>query len=206
MAISQLSWACSHYDVIVTSYLTSYSDVILEWLVLILVSMERGCPYLYTGSKFRVIWPSVLIIQRGFLQKICLGKTLRITRVNTFYLLNFCQINKLAVLTSILDLLSEMAGRIRLSTSSLLDPAYAKPNLRNKTNKSNMAHFWYRCHDFKREWLFNVSYSMSIVKAILAFKANWLHRSILRYEQLMLAQAWKMTHLSFLRFLFFYKP
>ena len=47
--------------------------------------MER-CPYLYTGSKFRVIWPWVLIIQRGVatnpLRKICLGKTLRRTRVN----------------------------------------------------------------------------------------------------------------------------
>ena len=47
--------------------------------------MERRCPYLYTGSKFRVIWPSVLIIQRGVattpLRKICLGKTLRRTRV-----------------------------------------------------------------------------------------------------------------------------
>ena len=42
-----------------------HSDVIHKWLVLILVSMERRCPYLYTGSKFRVIWPSVLIIQRG---------------------------------------------------------------------------------------------------------------------------------------------
>ena len=76
MAISQFSWAPSHYDVTMTSY---------EWLVVILVSMERRCPYLYTGSKFRVIWPSVLIIQRGIattpLQKICLGKTLRITRV-----------------------------------------------------------------------------------------------------------------------------
>ena len=54
-------------------------------MVLILVSMERGCPHLYTGSKFRVIWPSVLIIWRGVattpLQKICLGITLRITRV-----------------------------------------------------------------------------------------------------------------------------
>ena len=49
--------------------------------------MERGCPYLYTGSKFRVIWPSVLIIQRGVatapLRKIRLGKTLRRTRVKT---------------------------------------------------------------------------------------------------------------------------
>ena len=35
--------------------------------------MERGCPYLYTGSKFRVIWPSVLIIQGG-LQQPPLGK------------------------------------------------------------------------------------------------------------------------------------
>ena len=47
--------------------------------------MERGCPYLYTGSKFRVIWPSVLIIQGGLqqppLRKICLGKPLRRTRV-----------------------------------------------------------------------------------------------------------------------------
>ena len=30
--------------------------------------MERGCPYLYTGSKVRVIWPSVLIIQGGLQQ------------------------------------------------------------------------------------------------------------------------------------------
>ena len=40
------------------------------------------------GSKFRVIWPSVLIIQRGVattpLRKICLGKTLRRTRVKTW--------------------------------------------------------------------------------------------------------------------------
>ena len=35
--------------------------------------MERGCPYLYTGSKFRVIWPLVLIIQGG-LQQPPLGK------------------------------------------------------------------------------------------------------------------------------------
>ena len=35
--------------------------------------MERGCPYLYTGSKFRVICPSVLIIQGG-LQQPPLGK------------------------------------------------------------------------------------------------------------------------------------
>ena len=42
-----------------------HSDVIHKWLVLILVSMERRCPYLYTCSKFRVIWPSVLIIRRG---------------------------------------------------------------------------------------------------------------------------------------------
>ena len=62
MAISQFSWARSHYDVIV-----------IDWLVLILVSMERGYPYLYTGSKFRVIWPSVLIIQRG-VQQPPLGK------------------------------------------------------------------------------------------------------------------------------------
>ena len=42
--------------------------------VLILVSMERGCPYLYIGSKFRVIWPSVLIIQRGGCNNPPLGK------------------------------------------------------------------------------------------------------------------------------------
>ena len=52
--------------------------------------MERGCPYLYIGSKFRVIWPSVLIIQRGVattpLRKICLGKTLRRTRVKYIHL------------------------------------------------------------------------------------------------------------------------
>ena len=50
-----------------------------------MVSMERWCPYLYTGSKFRVIWPSVLLIQRGVatapLRKICSRKTLRRTRV-----------------------------------------------------------------------------------------------------------------------------
>ena len=44
-----------------------------------------GCPYLYTSSKFRVIWHSVLIIQRGVtttpLRKMCLEKPLRITRV-----------------------------------------------------------------------------------------------------------------------------
>ena len=39
--------------------------------------MERGCPYLYTGSKFRVIWPSVLIIQRGVATKPPLGKYVR---------------------------------------------------------------------------------------------------------------------------------
>ena len=51
--------------------------------------MERGCPYLYTGSKFRVIWPSVLIIQSlqhpPPLRKICLGKTLSRTRVKAFW-------------------------------------------------------------------------------------------------------------------------
>ena len=36
--------------------------------------MERGCPYLYTGSKFRVIWPSVLIIQGGGCNNPTLGK------------------------------------------------------------------------------------------------------------------------------------
>ena len=66
-----------------------HSDVIHKWLVFILVSMERGCPYLYTGSKFRVIWPSELIIRRGQgcnnpLRKICLGKTLRRTRVKLY--------------------------------------------------------------------------------------------------------------------------
>ena len=30
--------------------------------------MDRGCPYLYNGSKFRVTWPSVLIIQGGLQQ------------------------------------------------------------------------------------------------------------------------------------------
>ena len=76
-----------HFSIFVGALtLWRHSDVIHQWFVLILVSMERGCPYLYTGSKFRVIWPSVLIIQRGVattpLRKICLGKTLRRTRVN----------------------------------------------------------------------------------------------------------------------------
>ena len=47
MTISQFSRACSHYDVIVRSYINGWY---LFWL-----SMERGCPYLYTGRKFRVI-------------------------------------------------------------------------------------------------------------------------------------------------------
>ena len=55
-----------HFSIFVGALtLWRHSDVIHYWLVLILVSMERRCPYLYTGSKFRVIWPSVLIIQRG---------------------------------------------------------------------------------------------------------------------------------------------
>ena len=45
--------------------MTSVCEVIHQWLILILVSMERGCPYLYTGSKLRVILPSVLIIWKG---------------------------------------------------------------------------------------------------------------------------------------------
>ena len=34
-------------------------------MLLILVSIGKGCPYLYSGSKFRVIWPVVLIIHGG---------------------------------------------------------------------------------------------------------------------------------------------
>ena len=64
----------------VRSYISSW------YFFHILISMERRCPYLYTGSKFRVIWPSVLIIARGVtttpIRKICLGKTIRRTRVN----------------------------------------------------------------------------------------------------------------------------
>ena len=79
-----------HFSIFVGALtLWRHSDVRHKWLVLILVSMERGCPYLYTGSKFRVIWPSVLIIQGGVattpLRKICSGKTLRRTRVNFVY-------------------------------------------------------------------------------------------------------------------------
>ena len=68
ITISQFLRACSHYDVIVRSCINGS---------LILVSMERGCPYLYTGSKFRVLRPSVLIIRGGCnnpLHKICLEK------------------------------------------------------------------------------------------------------------------------------------
>ena len=47
--------------------------------------MERGCPYLYTGSNFRVIMTFSIDNPRGVattpLTKICLGKTLRRTRV-----------------------------------------------------------------------------------------------------------------------------
>ena len=52
-------------------------DVIHKWLVLILVSMKRGCPYLYTGSKFRVMAFSIDNLEGGCnnpLWKICLGK------------------------------------------------------------------------------------------------------------------------------------
>ena len=75
MAISHFLWARSHYDA---------SDVIHLWLVLILVSVERGCPYLYTGSKFRGYMTFSIDNLEGVattpLRKICLGKTLRITR------------------------------------------------------------------------------------------------------------------------------
>ena len=55
------------FEVVLT--LWRHSEVIHWWLVLILVSMKRRCPYLYTGSKFTVIWPSVyLIIRRGLQQ------------------------------------------------------------------------------------------------------------------------------------------
>ena len=56
-----------------------HSEVIHKWLVPILVSMERRCSYLYTGSKCRVIWPSALIMQAPSGK---LGKTLRRTKVN----------------------------------------------------------------------------------------------------------------------------
>ena len=46
----------THYDVIVTSYINE--------TVLFMVSMIRAHPLLNTVSKFSVIWPSKLIIQR----------------------------------------------------------------------------------------------------------------------------------------------
>ena len=59
IAISQFSWARSHYDVILTSYIIGWY---LFWYQL------KEDVHTYTGSKFRVIWPSVLIIQGGGLQ------------------------------------------------------------------------------------------------------------------------------------------
>ena len=85
----------SIFEGVLTLWHHSASDVIHKWLVLILflVSLERGCPYLYTGSKFRLIWPSVLIIRRGVattpFRKICLGKP-----SGEQGLSNFCQKKK----------------------------------------------------------------------------------------------------------------
>ena len=61
-----------------------HSDVILEWLVLILVSMERGCPYTLVvnlGLYALQYWKS-----RGGVattpSENMFGKTIRVTRVN----------------------------------------------------------------------------------------------------------------------------
>ena len=77
MTISQFSRACSRYGIIVTSYINGWYLFWYQW---------KEDVHTYTGIKFRVIWPSVLIIRRG-LQKtpsenMC-GKTLRRTRVKT---------------------------------------------------------------------------------------------------------------------------
>ena len=47
----------SNFQGVLTSW--RHIDVIHKWLVLILVSMKRRCPYLYTGSKFRVMTFSI---------------------------------------------------------------------------------------------------------------------------------------------------
>ena len=47
-------WGCA--------YIMTYTYIIHKWMVLILVSIERGHPYLYIGSKLRVIWPFILVI------------------------------------------------------------------------------------------------------------------------------------------------
>ena len=85
--------------------------------------MERGCPYLYTDSKFRVIWPSVLIIQGGLqqppLRKICSGKTLRRTRVNGACLLQMGRNNDsnfiTASLTSLVSVTWHHCTRLTLT-------------------------------------------------------------------------------------------
>ena len=81
MAISQFSWARSHYGVIVTSPVNGW------YMVLILVSMERGCPYLYIGSKFRGYMTFNIDnperVATTPLRKMCLGKPIGKTRVNT---------------------------------------------------------------------------------------------------------------------------
>ena len=46
MTICQFSRACSHYDVIVTSYIIEWYLFWYQW---------KGHPWLYTGSKFRVL-------------------------------------------------------------------------------------------------------------------------------------------------------
>ena len=62
------------------------SNVIWSSVVLILVSMDRGGSYLYTGSKYRGIRCSIQKIQGGgcnnTLRRTCYKKYLRRTRVN----------------------------------------------------------------------------------------------------------------------------
>ena len=57
MIVSEFSRAYSHYNV-----------AIME--VLILVSVERGHPYEFTGSKFKVIWLSILKIRKNMFRKV----------------------------------------------------------------------------------------------------------------------------------------
>ena len=74
MAISQFSRACSHYDVIMRSYIYWWHLFWYQW---------KEDVHTYT-LVVKVIWPSVLIIlgvATTPLRKICLGKTLRRTRV-----------------------------------------------------------------------------------------------------------------------------
>ena len=103
-----------------------HNDVIHKWLVLILVSMERGCLYLYTGSKFRVIWPSVLIIQRGVattlppLWKICWGKHPRRRRISLTLVLLLRNWQPVSEVTYLSD--KWLKNRVKHSWKFVLNP------------------------------------------------------------------------------------